>query len=189
MEIKEIFLNPFGKEEMDSKIFAKWSSDPEVTKYNRHGLFPYSKKEKDSFMEKINNNESIVYSIYIRDLNKHNPIIYVGNIGLSSFNWIYRSAEISWIIGEKEYWGKGLGTEVGRLMLIHGFNKLNLHRIWSGTALDNKPMQKVFDKLKFTQEGIFRDGMFLDGKYTDVWLYSILRKEWRGYDNTNNKSE
>lgn len=184
-EVDDIVLSPFTKRELNSERYQNWFHDPDVTKYNSHGLFPYTKEKQESFMNSIENNERIVFAIHVLipdyyTYKTENTVWdYIGNISLQSINWVYKSAEIAWVIGEKEYWGKGIATEAGKIILHHGFNRLNLHRIWSGTAATNKGMQRVFEKLKFKKEGIFIDGMFLDGEYVDIYNYAITDKEWR----------
>ena len=61
----------------------------------------------------------------------------------------------------------------------HGFNRMNLHRIWSGTAATNEGMRAVFVKLGMKEEGVFREAMFLNGYWTDVLEYAIIEDEWR----------
>lgn len=186
-ETDNIILSLFTEEELNSAKYQSWFYDPDVTKYNSHGLFPYTKEKQKVFMDSIETNEKIVFAIYVLTPEyfikegRVEKSIYIGNISLQSINWIYKSAEIAWVIGEKEYWGKGIATEAGNLVLCHGFNKLNLHRIWSGTAATNKGMQRVFEKLKFKKEGIFIDGMFLNGEYVDIYNYAITDQEWRTY--------
>jgi RimJ/RimL family protein N-acetyltransferase len=140
--------------------YCQWMYDQEVTKYNSHGLF-----------------EIIVWAIIVegnKDSKEHTGVIHIGNISLQSFNWINRSAEFAIVIGEKEYWGKGYATEALKILIEHGFYKLNLHRIWSGTASTNQGMIRVFKKLGMTYEGADKHGVFLDNEYVDVIRYAIL---------------
>ena len=43
--------------------------------------------------------------------------------------------------------------EAGSLLIDHGFNKLNLHRIHCGTSSENYAMQKLALKLGMSKEG------------------------------------
>jgi len=104
--------------------------------------------------------------------------IHIGNISLQRINFINGSAEFA-IVMDKEYHGQGFATEALHKLIDHGFNKLNLHRIWSGTAKTNIGMQKVFKKLGMVQEGVFKDATFLNGKYEDIVCFAILEDEWR----------
>ena len=169
-----VSFNPGGLEKFKIKSnYMGWFGDQEVTKYNSHGLFPQSKSEYERFFKKLDSNELICLAIVDRIKN-----IHVGNVSLQCINWFTRSGELAIVIGEKDYWGLGWGTIALRCLMYHGFMKLNLWRQWSGTALTNIGMIKVFDKLGMEREGTFRDATFLHGKYVDVVNHAVLFDEW-----------
>ncbi len=153
--------------------YMVWFGDQEVTKFNSHGLFPQSKGSYEEFFKRLDNNEMICLSIIDKIKG-----IHVGNVSLQSTNWINRSAEIAIVIGEKDYWGKGWGTTALRCLIYHGFMKLGLKRLWTGTAATNIGMQKVIKKLGMNQEGTFKKAMFLNGKSEDIYEYAILFDEF-----------
>lgn len=82
------------------------------------------------------------------------------------------------MLGEKAWWNKGYGTEAMRLMLRHGFETLNLHRIWLQVYANNQRGLRAYEKAGFQHEGIYREGHYQAGKYHDVFLMSVLRQEW-----------
>lgn len=172
----EYELIPFNKKFINNENNIKsnyysWAENEIVTKHNIHGLMPKSKKEMESFFDDIENNKILCFAIIGKKEN-----IHVGNISLQRFDWINRSAELAIIIGEPDYYGKGIGTAACKAIVDHGFNKLNLERCWSGTAETNIGMQKIFEKLGFKKEGEFINAMFLDGRYVNIYEYGLIRK-------------
>ena len=89
-----------------------------------------------------------------------------------------RSAEIGIMIGERQYWNRGFGTEAMRLMVQHGFENLNLHRIFLRVFETNPRGKRSYEKVGFKLEGRMREARYLKGKYIDVCLMSILKSEW-----------
>jgi RimJ/RimL family protein N-acetyltransferase len=193
-ETERLFVAPFEEEDLHDYYYNSWFYDEDVTAHNSHGLFPYTEKQKEQFMESIDNGERIVWKVCAIEKRKVLPRhinmktdnterqikvtnTWIGNISLQSFNWINRSAEFAIVLGNKDYWGKGYAVESLKLLIDHGFNKLNLNRIWTGTASTNTGMQKVASKLGMEMEGVSREGMFLNGEYVDIFHYGILRKE------------
>jgi hypothetical protein len=190
-----IQLIPFRSHMVNGPYF-NWWSDQEVTKYNSHGLFPNNEKDLESFLNNLGNNnivlaicacDSNVQDIAPIDYKKENSFVeitehfkwrHIGNVSLQSINWINRSAELAIIIGDKNYWGKGIAKKTCMVLLYHGFRKLNLHRIWTGTAATNEGMKKVAIKIGMKKEGEFADAMFLNGEYVDVIEYGILDYEF-----------
>ncbi len=162
------------EEEIESN-YRQWFHDPDITQHNHHGLFPYSKKAMKEYRSTLENNDLIVWAIIVK---KRSENYHIGNITLQKINWIYRSAEMAIVIGEKSYWSLGYATETLTALFNHGFNRLNLHRIWSGTAQTNGGMIRVFQKLKMKHEGTFKDAMFLNSDWVDVMEFAVLEPEW-----------
>ena len=182
-ETDRIKLVPFNREFLENEVtgYKRWFINPLVTAQNSHGLFPKSEAEYEMFLESIDIAEAIVFAILVKQGDEIPAYVHIGNVSLQGFNWIYRSAEFAVVLGEPDFWGKGYCTEATELLLKHGFGKLNLHRIWSGTASTNVGMQRVFDKLGFQEEGIFNDGMFLNGRYVDICCYYLLDWQWSDF--------
>lgn len=104
---------------------------------------------------------------------------YIGNIYLNKIDKIHRSAIIGILIGEKEYRSKGYGREATLLMLKYAFQELGLHRISALILEENIPSRKMFEKLGFVQEGIYRDSLFKCGSYKNQVVVSLLSSEFK----------
>jgi len=83
------------------------------------------------------------------------------------------------IIGEKDAWGKGYGTEVGHLLLDYAFEKLRFHKISIVVVGSNKRALKFWESLGFKKEGIKRDDYYYDDQFSDGIMMSILEDEYR----------
>ena len=102
----------------------------------------------------------------------------MGNCGLFGIDWQNRFAEVGIHIGEKDFWDQGFGSKAMKLLLKHGFESLNLHRIWLRVFNDNQRAIRSYEKTGFVQEGVYREGQFTAGKYVDVIIMSMLATEW-----------
>ena len=196
-ETNRFYVRPFQKEDMTEQ-YRQWFHDPDVTKHNSHGLFPYTKEQMAKFLAQLESSDDLVWAVIVKGkFSKRTPeqlfgfpmvdshtgkLIeckhHIGNITLQRINWLYRSAEFACVFGEKDYWGRGYGTEAAKMIFNHGFKRLNLHRIWTGTASTNIGMQKIAEKLGMKKEGVFKEAMFLNGEYVDIIEYGILAKDW-----------
>ncbi len=83
------------------------------------------------------------------------------------------------IIGEKDEWGKGYGTEGDHLLLHFAFRQLEFHRISVGVVGFNKRALKFWESLGFKKEGVERDSYYYDNQYSDGIMMSILEDEYR----------
>jgi diamine N-acetyltransferase len=112
---------------------------------------------------------------------------HIGNVGLEGIEWMNRSAGFGIFIGEKSFWNQGYGTEATHLTLKHGFETLNLNRIFLHVYETNPRAIRAYEKVGFVKEGSMREARYHNGVYIDVLLMSILRSEWDAIQLRNNK--
>ncbi|MBL7703286.1 MAG: GNAT family N-acetyltransferase [Ferruginibacter sp.] len=101
----------------------------------------------------------------------------VGRIGLHHINQTNKIAEIGyWLASGKQ--GSGIITKCCRAIINYGFTQLGLNRIEIKCGTGNDKSRAIAEKLQFKQEGILRKAELLNGKFIDLYLYSLLREEW-----------
>lgn len=102
---------------------------------------------------------------------------HIGNVTLY-INVHHNTACFGYLIGEKEYWGKGAAIEAIRLLLDCAFNELKIRRVWGGAYLKN--VKSIFNlkRLGFTQKGRLRKHQVDRNEYCDTLLFGMLREEW-----------
>ncbi|MEW2400637.1 GNAT family protein [Streptomyces sp. NPDC046862] len=89
-----------------------------------------------------------------------------------------RQGEISYI-AHPRFWGRGIGTEIGRQLLAFGFGELSLHRIYATCDPRNLDSFRVLTKLGMRQEGRLRHTQMIRDGWRDSLILSILEDEWR----------
>ena len=102
----------------------------------------------------------------------------IGSLAFNEIDWRNRAAEFGIMIGDKTYWNRGYGTEAVRLLVNHGFNTLNLNRIFLRVFENNPRAIRAYEKAGFVHEGRLRQAEFRDGKYIDVLMMSMLKDEF-----------
>jgi RimJ/RimL family protein N-acetyltransferase len=76
--------------------------------------------------------------------------------------------------------GRGLGTDVVRVLCQFGFAVRGLHRLQIETLADNAAMLQAARKNGFTQEGILRRSAWVTGSFADEVVLGLLAAEWNG---------
>jgi len=168
-----IYLRPLEREDLNEK-YLSWLNDPEVNRYLESGIFPYTGGKLEKFYEQVteSSNQAIL-AIIDKETEQH-----VGNVKLGPINWFHRKATFGMLIGEREFWGKGIGTEATRLMVEYGFYRLNLNRIDLGVYAEHEAAIHTYDKVGFQVEGRLRESSFHEGQYKDGLWMSLLRSEY-----------
>lgn len=102
----------------------------------------------------------------------------IGLIAIEGIDWQHGVGWLAVGIGEKQYRGKGYGTEALRLLLRFAFHEINLHRVQLTVFSYNTPAIASYEKLGFVREGVFRERLQRDGQRHDMLLFGLLRPEW-----------
>ena len=96
----------------------------------------------------------------------------VGGIGLNNIE--KHKAEIGYWLG-KEYWDKGIMTEVVKLVTNFGFKRLKLRRIYAYIFIRNKASIRILKKNGYKCEGLLKKHHLKKGKFIDVLLYAKVK--------------
>lgn len=170
----KIYLSPLTKEDITEE-YIQWLNDKEVCAGNSHATFPNNYSKTLSYVESVSQSKKdLVFAVRWKKNNLH-----IGNASIQNIDYINRTAEMAIIIGNKKYWNKGVSTEILSLLIEYGFRTLNLHRITTGTPVTNTGGIRISEKNGLKKEGILREVLFKNGKYTDVAIFSILEKEYK----------
>ncbi len=150
-----------------------WSQDKSVTQLSISTFAPPKSKTDIANWITIVNDSNAIVAFGICYLDK-----LIGYAGITSMNNLNSTGEYFILIGNKDYWGKGIGTEVTKLVTEHGINSLYLNRIELNAAVSNKGALRVYEKAGYKHEGVMRQAAFYDGQFMDKVLMSVLACEW-----------
>jgi RimJ/RimL family protein N-acetyltransferase len=162
--------------ESDAESVAGWSLDSEFTRLFGSGparlwTAKRAKEEMEKDLEKGD-----VFIFHIRTLADDRVI------GIADLDpvWSHGDAWLGIGIGERDYWGKGYGTDAVRVLLRYAFAELNLFRVTLNVFEHNRRAIRSYEKAGFVVEGRVREVMRRDGRRSDVVYMGILQEEWRG---------
>jgi ribosomal-protein-alanine N-acetyltransferase len=164
------FARSLELSDIDGPYFS-WFEDQEVCKFNSHGKFFKTKEYFRSLINTLDREDQVTWALC------HNQDGHVGNICLQAISFVNRNAEFAVIIGDRRHWRSGLGKLAGAQLIRHGFYKLNLERIYCGTASTNIGMQNLALSLGFQEEGRRRAHLYLEGAWVDMVEYGVLRAD------------
>ena len=163
--------------EIRAKHAARWQRDTEFHRLadSDPAEITSEKKIKEWIEKNIEGGfKSERYFFLIRALNDDKLI---GFLSL----WLDLIHSEVWVgigIGEREYWGRGYGTDAMKLCLQYAFMELGVQRVSLGLHEYNPRALKSYEKAGFKLEGRTRQDMLREGKRTDSFWMGILRDEW-----------
>ena len=180
-------------ERSDIPLFVSWLNDPEVTAGTTL-VYPMSQAEEEIWFDDTLKQPAAQHPMVIemRIPGERPPgsvsfppgampvevdWVPIGTCNYFAIDWRSRSSEVGILIGEKRFWNQGYGTEAMRLLVKHGFETLNLHRVWLRVYANNPRAIRAYEKVGFIHEGRMREAIYKNGSYIDVLLMSILENE------------
>lgn len=169
---KNIFLGPVSKKEIPRLV--RWMNDLEVVKFTCQVSKMHTEETAAKFLEEgIGKHDFYYFGIYTSKGE------LIGGTDLREIDSIQRTAILGIVIGEKEHWSKGYGTEAVILLLDYGFNMLNLNNIMLEVFEFNPRAARCYEKAGFKIIGKRRQSRYFDGKYYDEIYMDILADEFR----------
>ena len=165
-------LRPLTPE--DAAILAPWVLDDEVTHFMFTGQRPVTVEQlREDIRREASNLVNAVFLVL--DWATGRPLGYAG---LYDIHPTARKAEFRSLVGAKEFWNKGYGTEVTELLTFYGFDRLNLNKVWLGVIEENVGAVRAYCKAGFRDEGRLRQELYRNSRYYDALRMSILREEY-----------
>jgi RimJ/RimL family protein N-acetyltransferase len=165
-----VSLRPLERGDLATSI--KWLNNAEIMRLlgRRHHL---SMAEEEKWYEDyLKAGKSRIFAI-VDENDDH-----IGNIGLHNIDKENRSASMGIVIGEKDRWGKGYGSDALVTILRYAFRELGLHKVSLRVFQNNERAIRSYGRCGFKKEGVMREQVFKDGKFHDLFIMSILDREF-----------
>jgi RimJ/RimL family protein N-acetyltransferase len=176
LEGQRTFLVPFEERHLRDEEYFGWLRDYEVVKtINRlEYVRPVSFAEVKEYCESVCRSRSDVFlAIYSMGEER-----FIGTIRASRLDLVNRTADVGILIGNRAYWGRGIATDALTVLCRYLFERLGLRKLTAGLMKINPAMLRVFEKLGFRVEGVFRKQDYFEGDYVDHVYLGCFREEF-----------
>lgn len=169
-----VALGPFDRELLP--LYQRWINDFEVTRTFLSRLRPWTLEAREEWYGRISKGDPTVVDFTIYERATMRP---VGYTTLEDIDHHHRTARFGLLIGEKECWGRGYGTETTRLMLDYGFTILGLHNIMLTVFSYNERGRRAYARAGFRPSGRQREAHRFGDRVYDIITMDCLATEFR----------
>ena len=143
----------------------QWFNDKEVTLHMNKGSEQNTPEKQLEFFRKMQaSDKDFILGIFDNISGKHIGTTGIHNIHLEGGK---RVGSFGIIIGEKKFWGKGIGTESWMLMVRYAFEILGLQALETKIFADNTASLKIAQKTGFREVKISRGEFIKEGRKID----------------------
>lgn len=168
---RKVIMRPLDKER-DLDSLQRWINDPEVNQFLLAHR-PITPTGEANWLDSLEKSDDVVLGIETFDGT------LIGTMGLHKFSWKDRIATTGALIGEKDYWGQGYGTDAKMTLLDYAFNTLNLRKICSSVLEFNKRSLQYNLHCGYQIEGRRKAQVFRNGQYWDEILLGLFKEDWQ----------
>lgn len=153
-----------------SQRYVDWLNDPQVNRFLEVRHQTNSLESLKTFIgDIVKSADDFMFGIFTRDTHRH-----IGNIRLGPINRQYRRAVTGLLIGELDWWGKGVALEVIQVVSDWGFAAQNLHKIEAGCYSTNMASVTAFTRAGYREQGRLKEHFIDQGNWVDfIYLYRL----------------
>ena len=159
----------------DYKVSIKWRNDEDISNMlggmKRFVSEAYEAKWVDDAIFR-SNDVRLAICLLENDL-------YIGNVSMTNIDEHNQSCVSHILIGNKDYWGKGIAAEAYRLVLDYMFDERNIHRVMAVVLENNQASLKMHKKVGYKIEGLMRHSIYKKGSWQNQYVLSILKEDYR----------
>ena len=166
---EKIFIKTLVLEDVEEQ-YVDWLNDYEIIKFTEQKYFKHTMDStKDFVAKKYFSKNDLLFGIFVEGL-------HVGNIKLGPIKFEHMVAEISYFIGNKEFWGKGIASKCVKTIVQFAIVDLGLKKINAGYYENNIGSAKVFQKCGFVIEGIRHSDVSFENNRINLVLVGFAKK-------------
>lgn len=108
---------------------------------------------------------------------ENNP---AGIISLHKIDYLNKTTSIGYWLADI-FQGHGSMTKACGKLTDYCFTTLDLNRVEIKCATGNLKSQAIPQKLNFKKEGTLRQAEFLNNEFVDLYLFSVVKAEWKNF--------
>lgn len=151
-----------------TQSYVDWYSNFDVIRFsnNQHRTFTLEGQRK-YVSDCIDDSNSDLYGIFDNNL-------HIGNIIINGLKSLHKCAEISYVVGDINYWRKGVGSFAISSLISISKNDYSLNKLFAGTSEENIGSIKVLEKNGFVLEGKKLQHLFYGGKFHNQLDFGLI---------------
>ena len=171
---EKVALGPFDRQWLP--LYLRWVNDFEVMRMFLPRLRPVTAEAREEWYGRVAKPEPGTVDFTVYERAGMRPIGYTS---LEEIDHRQRTATFGLMIGEKDCWGKGYGTETTRLVLDYAFTLLELHNVLLSVHARNERAIRAYARAGFREIGRRREANRLGGRAYDEVYMDCLATEFQ----------
>ncbi len=174
LEGKRALLRPLERSDLQRSLL--WLTDPMVNKYLSQNFKGLTEEQEEKWFQYIQDSEQdIVFAILEKDTGLH-----IGNCGLNKIDHRRGNCQLGIVVGKKDYWNSGFGSDAVDLMVRFAVDDLDIPTVRLDVYIYNHRAIKVYKKCGFKLVKVLKRNHLYNGKYWDTLVMEYDSKTFSG---------
>lgn len=144
-----------------TQVYVDWLNDIEIVRFSEQRHHYHTLESCTEYFNQQQDGNDLFLAIEALEESNQK---HLGNIGVT-IDKVNRYADISILIGEKNYWGKGIALLAIKGMINYLKEEENINLFTCGTMSCNIGMIKVMEKLGMEPKTTIPNRFIIDGDY------------------------
>ncbi len=170
---RQCVLVPMSEQYLEAHV--RFLNDPDVSRYLRLRPAARALECQRTWLKKVLASER---DQLLAILAKESHNAFIGVVHLREIDHVDKIAHGGMVVGNKQFWGKGVGREARLLQLKGAFDTLDLRWVYGRTVRCNRRARTLMEKTGYRLQGVRPAGRLVDGVYEDELLYGVCRETW-----------
>ena len=155
-------LKPVNVNDITS-AYINWLNDAEIMQHTEQQFRTTNLEDVSDYVALMAQSKTdLFYGLFYEGT-------HIGSIKLGKINPDHKTADLSYIIGDKSFWGMGIASKMIKKMVSLAFERLELEKIVAGVYATNLASIRVLEKNRFVCEGKQRNQFIFRGQRIDLW--------------------
>jgi len=160
----KVILRPLERSDLEKSL--EWLTDPLVNKYLSQNFKDLTVKQEEQWFNYIQDSrQDVVFAVLERSSG-----IHIGNCALHKIDQRKKTCEMGIVIGEKDYWDRGFGTDAVKALVDFARDELEMSKIWLNVYTYNHRAIKVYENCGFKLVRVLKRNHLYNGKYWDTLI-------------------
>lgn len=158
----KVILRPLERQDLSRSL--GWLKDPRINKYLSQDFRDLTLRQEEQWFEYIkDSSQDIVFAIQEKISGLH-----IGNCALHKIDRRKKTCELGIVIGEKDYWDRGFGSDAVNTLTGIALEELGMARVRLNVYTYNRRAIKVYGNCGFRIVRVLKRNHLYNGKYWDT---------------------
>lgn len=140
--------------------YISWLNDPDVVKYSNQRFHQHNAETCRAYFNSFEDSSNVFVAIYQESK-------FIGTM-TAYISQIHQTADMGIMIGDRQYWRKGIGKDAWMTLMQGLFNQVQLRKVTGGTLRCNEAMVNLMIGSGMKPDGVRSDHELVDGNPVDI---------------------